>query len=310
MATKAAKDPADYILPLYINGLEGRMLKLPASNNKKREILFLYGSHSSLERWWGLALELNKLGAVTMPDLPGFGGMTSLYKIGQKPTLDNLADYLASLIKLKYRNKKVTILAMSLGFVIATRMLQRYPELTKKVDFLISVVGFAHHEDFIFPKRKLLLFKIVSKVFARKWPSKAFRYTVLQPPIIRFGYHRTFNAKEKFAAVSGDEFRRTMDMEIKLWHSNDIRTQFQNYLDMFSLDNTKKRVNLPVYHVAAKKDRYFNNVKVEEHMRRIFNDFEAFYTKAPNHAPTIIATTKEAAPFIPPALRRIINSKK
>jgi phage terminase large subunit len=122
-------------------------------------------------------------------------------------------------------------------------------------------------------------------------------------------YHRTQNAKEKFISMSGDEFDRTMDMEIALWHMNDIRTQFKHYLEMFTLDNTKVRVDLPVHHVAAEHDRYFNNVKVEEHMRRVFNDFELYYSQTPNHAPTIIANAKEAAPYIPTELKRKLRKK-
>lgn len=172
---QGSKQPEDYIVPLNINGLEGRMLRLPAKRPGQREILFIYGQHSSLERWWGLALEMNKYGALTMPDMPGFGGMTSLYKIGSSASIDNLADYLAAFIKLKYRNKKVTILAMSLGFVVATRMLQRYPELTKKVDFMASIVGFGHRDDFIFSKRRRIFYRCVSGIFARKWPAKFFQ---------------------------------------------------------------------------------------------------------------------------------------
>ncbi|HVX58738.1 MAG TPA: hypothetical protein VG964_03315, partial [Candidatus Saccharimonadales bacterium] len=88
----------DFIVPLDINGLQGRMLRLPAPAGIDREILFIYGQHSSLERWWGLAQELNKMGALTMPDLPGLGGMTSLYKIGQTPDIDAMADYLAAFV--------------------------------------------------------------------------------------------------------------------------------------------------------------------------------------------------------------------
>jgi pimeloyl-ACP methyl ester carboxylesterase len=305
----AFRKPEDFIVSLNINGLEGRMMRLPAKKRTKREFLFLYGSHSSLERWWGLAEQLSNFGNVIMPDFPGLGGMTPLYKIGRQPDIDSLADYLAAFIKLKYRNKKVSIVGMSLGFVIATRMLQRYPDLTKKVEVLVSIVGFAHREDLIFSKRKLFIYKNASRVFSRKWPSFLFRHIALNPFFIKLVYHRTVNAKEKFVGLSGDEFRRTMEMEIGLWHSNDIRTQFKNYLEMFSLDNTHIQVNLPVYHVAAKKDRYFNNVRVEEHMRRIFNDFEIFYSAAPNHAPTVIATAKEAEAFIPPLLRRILARK-
>ncbi len=54
MPRQASKNPADYIVPLNINGMEGRMLHIPAPHGKKLEILFVYGHHSSLERWWGL----------------------------------------------------------------------------------------------------------------------------------------------------------------------------------------------------------------------------------------------------------------
>jgi hypothetical protein len=251
-------NPADFIVPLNINGLEGRMLNMPSKKKNAPNILFIYGQHSSLERWMGIAEELSKLGNVVMPDLPGLGGMDSLYHIGQPATIDNMADYLATFIKLKYKGKKVIVIGMSLGFVVVTRML----------------------------------------------------LTALNPMVISYVYHRTRHAKEKFENISGDEFKRTMDTEIKLWHDNDIRTQFKNYREMFHLDNTKIKIPLPVYHVAAKKDRYFDNTRVEEHMRQVFTDFTVFYTQAPNHAPTIIATAKEAAPFIPPALRKQIAKTK
>ena len=306
MVKKTLKNPEDYIYPLNINGLEGRMLRLPPPEGKKREILFIYGQHSTLERWWGLMEEFNKYGALTMPDLPGFGGMTSLYKIGQEANLDNLAGYLAAFVKLKYRRKKVTIAGMSLAFAIVTRMLQLYPELTGNVEYLISIVGLAHHDDFIFNGRRKAVYRMGSAIFARKWPAFFFRHIFLQPAYLKRVYHRSSNAKEKFKDISGDEFQRTMETEILLWKVNDIRTQMKTSYEMLTLNNSTRRVDLPVYHVASKKDRYFNNVKVENHMRQIFSDFHIFYTKSPNHAPTIIADAKDAAPFIPPALRRLL----
>jgi len=307
---KGSKQPEDYIVPLNINGLEGRMLRLPAKRPGQREILFIYGQHSSLERWWGLALEMNKYGALTMPDIPGFGGMTSLYKIGQDASIDNLADYLAAFIKLKYRNKRITILAMSLGFVVATRMLQRYPELTKKVELMASIVGFGHRDDFVFSKKRRFMYRCITAVFSLRLPAAFFQATFLQPFYLRRAYKHSRFAKEKLASLSGDEFKRTMDTEVVLWRINDIRTQMKTNNEMFKLDNTKVMVNTPLFHVASKKDRYFNHVRVEEHLRRIYSDFTIAYTKDPNHAPTIIADAKAAAPFIPDELRKVLRSKK
>lgn len=307
---KPKMEAADYIHPLNINGLEGRMLRLPPKKGQTREILWVYGQHSSLERWWGIAQELNRFGAVTMPDLPGFGGMTSLYKIGQDASIDNLADYLAAFVKLKYRRKKVTIAAMSLGFVIVTRMLQQYPELSKKVDVLVSVVGFSHKDDFIFSSGRKRFYKYFSAFFSLKWPAAFFQGVFLQPFYLRRAYKHSRFAKEKLAELSGDEFKRTMDMEIILWRINDLRTQMKTNNEMFRLNNTNIHIDLQVLHVASKKDRYFNNTKVEEHMRMIFSDFEIFYTTDPNHAPTIIADAKAAAPFIPPELRKRFRPRK
>lgn len=124
MTIKITSSPTDYIVPLNINKLEGRMMYVPPDGDNNRNILLVYGHHAMLERWWSFVENLNDFGSVTMPDLPGFGGMDSFYKIGKKPTIDAYADYLAAFIKLRFKRKRITIVAISYGFVITTRMLQ------------------------------------------------------------------------------------------------------------------------------------------------------------------------------------------
>jgi len=174
---------------------------------------------------------------------------------------------------------------------------------------LVSLVGPAHKEDFIFSVNRRRFYAGACWFFSQKVPAAAFQAIFLQPFYLRRAYKHSRFAKEKFATMSGDLFKRTMDMEIHLWKINDLRTQMKTNLEMMTLDNTKIRINLPVWHVASKKDRYFNHIKVEEHFRIIFRDFHIFYTKDPNHAPTIIADAKAAAPFIPPKLRQILRKK-
>lgn len=301
---KQPHTPVDYIVPLDMNGLDGRMLRMPARQKSQPEILFIYGQHSSLERWWGVAQELNKFGAVTMPDLPGFGGMDSFFTIGKKPTLDNLADYLAAFIKLRYKRKRLIVIGMSFGFVVVTRMLQRYPEMTKKVDLLVSIVGFAHKDDFIFSRPKFIFYKIGSRFFSRRVPAWVFQHVFLQPAWLRVAYSHSPHAKQKFANKAGDEFKRTMDVEVELWQINDIRTQMVANAEMFSLDHCRQRVDLPLWHVEVANDRYFDGRIVEQHMRIIFSDFKRVKSGLDNHAPSIIADAKQAAPLIPPGLRR------
>lgn len=306
MTKTAPNSPGDYIVPLYINGLNGRMLRMPAPGKRNREILFIYGHHSTLERWWGLVQDLNQYGAVTMPDLPGFGGMDSFYKIGQKPTLDNLADYLAAFVKMHYKRRRFSIAGLSFGFIVATRMLQRYPDLANKVDLLVSVVGFAHYEDFTFTPSRYRFYVNASRFLSLPLPSLFFKNVCLHPGVLRLIYARTHNAKHKFADKDPSEFKKLMDFEVHLWHANDARTHMFTTVQMLTVDNCQKKVALPVWHIGVEGERYFDNHRVEQHMRIIFSDFNSALSKLSNHAPSVIATKEEASPLIPQKIRRVL----
>jgi pimeloyl-ACP methyl ester carboxylesterase len=176
--------PEDFIVPLNINGLDGRMLRLPSSTRRRREILLIYGHHAVLERWWGLAQNLNQYGNVTMPDLPGFGGMESFYKVGVRPNIDSFADYLATFIKLRYKGKRLTIYAISYGFVVVTRMLQRYPELSKKVDMLVCFAGFMHKDDLLYGTKKKKFYGLVARILATRPVAIFIRYCGLNKVVL------------------------------------------------------------------------------------------------------------------------------
>ncbi|MEI7631800.1 MAG: alpha/beta hydrolase [bacterium] len=297
----------DNIQPLNINGLKGRMLVLPSKKTDNKDILLLYGHHASIERMAGIAEDLHQYGAVTMPDFPGFGGMDSFYKIGMKPTLDNLADYLASFIKLRYKNKKITIVAMSFGFVVATRMLQKHPKLVSKVDVLVSVVGFCHRDDFVFSRKRYLFYRSLASVFSRKLPALFFRYVVLSPIVLRTAYSKTHNAKNKFKNLTKEEANKAMNFEIHLWHCNEVRTYMDTTISMLTLDNCSKQVKMPVHHVSVNADQYFNNQIVEQHMHVVFSDFIEHKAVMDNHAPSIIANKEASSGLMPQSLRNVLS---
>ncbi len=308
MAKKKTLKVDDFIVPLEMNGLQGRMLRLPPPKKHNREILFVYGHHSSLERWWGVVQDLNQYGAVTMPDLPGFGGMESLYKIGEKPDIDTLADYLAAFVKLRYKRRRLTIAGLSFGFVVVTRMLQKYPDIAKRVDMLVSVVGFSHHEDFSFSPSRKLAYKTAAKLFSYRLPALVFRNVFLHPAILRAAYAKTRNARDKFKDTAKESFNQVMDFEIYLWHANDVRTHMYTTWEFLRVNNCNKQVDLPVHHISVRVDRYFDNHIVEQHLRVIFNDFHEYKSRMDGHAPSIIADKKTAAPLFPKKLRKILES--
>ena len=64
-----------YIKPLYMDGLSGRMLRMNSGTSKSREILLLYGHHSSLERMGAFAELMSRYGNVSGDDLHGLGGL-------------------------------------------------------------------------------------------------------------------------------------------------------------------------------------------------------------------------------------------
>jgi len=311
MPKTAAKTAADYILPLCINGLEGRLLRMPPPKGSNNEILFVYGHHSSLERMFGIVASMNKYAGVTMPDLPGFGGMETFYKLGKKPTLDNMADYLAAFVKLKFKNKRFKLAGLSYGFLVVTRMLQKYPEIAKQVDLLCSVVGFASKDDFVFKKRNYYIMRAGTAALSRRLPAAFIKHFILRAPLIRLGYRvgEAIAFNDKLNEFNEKNRKERIDFEIYLWQCNDLRTYMYTGLTMFKVQPLPIKVNLPVHHVGIDNDRYFNNALVEEHLRKIFTDFTMYKTPITNHSPSVIATADDAAPLMPKELIKLIKAK-
>lgn len=304
MPHTASKNPADYIVPLNINGLEGRMLHIAGPPAHQRNILLIYGHHAMLERWWGLVENLNTYGNVTMPDLPGFGGMDSFAKIGKKPTIDNYADYLAAFIKLRFRRKRVTVVAISYGFVVLTRMLQRYPELVKRVDILVSVAGFVHKDDFTYSRPRRKVYHYITRVLGTRPISFLIKHIGINKAWIKFATSVIPHSRRRFIEVTPEEFDRTMDFELRLWQVNDMRTHWLTTSDFLEVDNCDRQINLPVMHVVSQEDHYFNNRIVEQHMSIVFSDYKRFVANSKAHTPSILASKKDMAILLPPGLRR------
>lgn len=305
MAKKTASLPTDHIIPLNINGLEGRMLYLPTPKSK-RQILFVYGQHASLERWWGLILGLNAYGSVTAPDLPGFGGMDSFYKIKQSATLDNYADYLAAFIKLRYKQRHLTIIGVGFGLAVATRLLQRYSSLTEQVDCLVSIGGFAHGSDFLLTDWQRIWRRLISAVGSRRWPALAFRYFMLG--MLQRTMFNNQGSQPEAVQLTAAELVAQQDYEANLWRLNDVRTHMRVTQECLRLNNCLQPVALPVYHLALEST--FDNHAVEQHLRIIFKDFRLLGTAPATTAITgALTDLRSATPWLPPKLRRVLRQQ-
>lgn len=299
--------PAEYIVPLNMNGLKGRLLRLAPPKGTKQEVLIIGGHHTSLERMYSLAQVANDYAGVTMPDLPGFGGMDSFYKIGEKPDMDTMADYLASLVKLRFKGRRLSIIAFSYGFTVVTRMLQRYPDMAKRVDILVSAVGFAHYDDFVFSKSRLFAYRTISRAFSGRVSSFLFKSIFLYPPILKLFYSRTHNAKHKYKDLSAEERKALTEFEVYLWRVNDVRTWLKTTSEFFHLNNCNQRVDLPVWHIYVEFDKYFDNSIVEQHMRVIFTDYKALKAPIKSHFPNTTSGKAEAAKLLPAGIKKLFK---
>jgi pimeloyl-ACP methyl ester carboxylesterase len=300
------KSPATYIVPMNINGLEGRMLRTPSTTKKQREILLIYGHHALLERWWGLVENLNDFGNVTMPDLPGFGGMDSFYKLKRKPTIDNYADYLAAFIKMRYRKRKFSIVAISFGFLVVTRMLQKYPELSKRVELIVCMVGFMHRDDFLFSHRSRFIYRVGTRIAATRPVSLIIRYGFLNTFTVKTLYTRLPNAKRRFIEVEPIEFQQMINFDVTLWQANDVRTHWFTTNEFLNIDNCTVPISTPIWHIAAEGDHWLNNEIVKQHMLVVFKQYHQAIAKTKAHTPSLTADREEIRNFLPLAVRRAL----
>lgn len=305
-AHKVSQIPEEFVHPLNLNGLNGRYLRIPRPR-KKREILLIYGHHSSLERYYGLAEDLSQYGTLTMPDLPGFGGMDSLYSIGLEPSYDELADYLAAVVKLLYKNRQFTLAGFSIGSAIATRMLQKYPEIAARVDLYISVAGYTHFEDFKLPEKHKWFYRNFSKFFIPKWSATLFRYLILNTLILKSFYRFMPNARSKFSNLSNAEYKKMINFDVELWHNNDVQTYMKTANEMFIADLTHQKVNMPVHSISlGKADQYFDSKSVAKNMKKIFTSYTVDNAKMKTHMPSVISDKSETVGLIPKASRSLL----
>lgn len=300
-------DLSEFIDTIEINGLSGRYINAPGKSPRAKNlnILFIHGHHSSLERNAGICELLMNYGNFCLPDLPGFGGMNNFYSIGLKPTIDNYADYVAAFIKFHYgKKKKFVLIGYSMGFLVVTRMLQKYPELHSQIKEVISVAGLVHKNDFAFTKKRLFFYKISAHIVKTRLVSWVVREVFLRKWFLSTVYTRTHNAKAKFAGVDKSDLQKLINFEVILWRINHIPTWCYTSLEMFKADLVTNQQQLPIdlISVTVDLDQYFDNKTTEQHMKIVYRKVKIIPLTSAKHSVSVVASAEEAKAFLPPVL--------
>ena len=291
------------IRPLKIDQLTGRVLEFAAANktDDHRLIILIYGQHASLERTFGIAEYLSQFGRVLVPDLPGFGGMTPFWAVGQKPSLDNYAVYLGSFIDQQVESQQpVQVVGMSFGFWVITRLLQLRPELADRCRLLASLVGFVDGRSIKFGFFQRLLYLKVTFLIQRPAPARLFNWFCLPAWLLRLAYRYTPIWKNKLAGVSPADKLRMIDFEVKLWQINDTATWASTaYRMMTSNLKGEPKIKTRLLHIATDNDQYLDPVRNQADLNQVYVRVEVVTVAAPAHAPPVIADAGQVAKMLP-----------
>jgi hypothetical protein len=188
-------------------------------------------------------------------------------------------------------------------------MLQRYPELAKKVDLLVSIVGFMHKSDLVFKPSRLKVYKFIARVLATRPVGMFIRYCMFNRSVLKIMYRVMPWSRIRMIEVTPDEFNQSIEFEIKLWRVNSVRTHWLTTSEFLDLNNCQQFVGLPVVHIVSEGDHYLNNLKVEQHMRQVFSDYRQFTAKTKAHVPSVLADKKAMAVLLPQGLRKLLSQE-
>jgi len=302
--------PKDHVRPLSIHGMTGRMINI-TNTDSKRVFIYIHGLHTSAERHYSLCEYLSDFGSVYAPDMPGFGGMDSFYKIGMKPTFDNYADYIYTVVKSLSisEDSQIWFIGLSFGSQVMTRLLQKYPEFTSQNVQAISIVGLASKDDFNdIPKFKFFMYPLMF-LGSRKYISKFMYLLLVNPLTLSLALYITFFTSTK---MREDKSQRSQifAMEYNLWRKADFRTHAATAWLSFSQslsDFTKDKIKLKLHNVSVSGDQYLNSAKVAKSFKKVYQEYEAVELSMDAHAPSLVASKEDVGVMFPEATRKLLS---
>lgn len=302
-----------HIKEYEFKGLRGRYGYWGArSKSAKRTFVLIYGQHANIERLKPLVDIFTRYGDVYVPDNPGFGGMESSYKIGEKPTLafygDHLNNFLTNYVP---TDRLLTIVGISFGFQVAAECLYRHPSLQPDVEHIVSLMGFVKPSDFIMsPTYKVPL------VYMLAWPGKSwlgselFKRIATEKTVVAT-YMATKPIQVKLKSLSRNDAKKYAKEQARLWIDNDPRTHASTGWDFIN-KNDISSYKLPVnaIHLGVPKDHIINSASVRSSMKKMFKHLLSYDLHIENHAPLDVEDENDIEKFIPPGLAIVLSESK
>lgn len=270
MARSKITEKLDYkkMYPLNMNRLHGRVYRV-ISRQSKKEILIVKDHVSTIEKWIPLSRKLIRFGNVTIPDIPGVGGMDSFSKIRDPISLERYADYLASFIRLRYKHKKIAIVCLGSGFVITTKMLQKYPSLQQKVELLFNVGGYISSDELNLSGFQKFELKLFSKILQIPLAFNLFRIASKTPPILGLLYLRLIREKNSSSKLDNKNLR-SWEFDLKYC---DSRSFLKISRELLKTDNRQRKINLEICNIYDPNSKILKNNRVRKDLSNIFKEY-------------------------------------
>ena len=302
------------IKPYEYKGLHGRYVHLPAkSPAAKRTFIILYGHHATLERIIPIAETLSEYGDVYMPDNPGFGGMDSSYKIGQKANLEFFAGHLKYFIDNYVEpSRLISIMGISFGFQIAVDFVHRYPEYEQRIENLVSFAGFVSPRNIGMSPGKRILFKyLLGKTGKSKLGAAVMGLAINDFTITKI-YQLTWKQNVRFDSIPPSAVDEYIAGQVMLWKSSDHRTHAQTGFDFFGANelSTYRFNDLSLIHVGIPRDHFINDAAVRKDMKLMFKKVLLLELDIPSHAPLDLDTPAKIKAVLPHELLEPLTKSK
>lgn len=273
MTKKYNQNINDFTEPYYINGLAGRCLIANSRTTKQKQILFVHDLLDSLENSWNLINDLRSFGTVSSVDLPGLNDMKSFKSIGYAIDFDNYADYLATFVKLRFKRGKIIMVGKGLGFSIITRMLQKYPEIRKRVTTVASINGYVHHDDFILNNKYADIYRALCHLLSIKTVAHVYSRCISNSHV--WNKLDSINPRYKFLFYGILNDKANSSSTRILFRNCDPVTRIKLIEQILELDNCQSRLNIKVLHAYSKSELI--NISVQrQHLQIAYKDYREY----------------------------------